>query len=87
MEGGPPVQVVELHQGGGQGDALVEVSLLHVGDSSLRPPAGGEISDIPNLSLSTCWRRSTVSAGSSSEEVWPAESDSSPQVGPLIPGT
>ena len=52
MEGGPPVQVVELHQGGRQGDALVEVSLLHVGDSSLRPPAGGEISDIPNLSLS-----------------------------------
>ena len=39
LEGGPPVQVVELHQGGGQGDALVEVPLLHVGNSSLRPPA------------------------------------------------
>ena len=39
VEGRPPVQVVELHQGRGQGDALVEVPLLHVGHSGLRPSA------------------------------------------------
>ena len=51
VEGRPLVQVVELHQGGGQGDALVEVPLLHVGHSGLRPPAKGQFRGILFLSL------------------------------------
>ena len=52
VEGRPLVQVVELHQGGGQGDALVEVSLLHVGYSRLRPPAKNRGIIAVSLSLS-----------------------------------